>query len=165
MEDKKNLFRLLFKHTTETFAVSIIALTICGLIMGDNVPDVGMFLVGQTALEFQSIIQVFAWSCIMGVLITLFISDIFFTKIMLLWRYAVLFFLGTASVVAFAFVFEWIPRNLWSAWIVFLAGFGLFFGVSLLSAYAKTKREDEKLEQLLLDYKSSLKTEEAEDEV
>ena len=163
MEDKKDVFRLIFKHTAETFLPTVVFFTIIGMTIGDAAPEGGLFAVGQEGLRYLSIMQVFAWSLLMGVLITLFTSDIFFKKTMLLWRYAMLFFIGIVVTGLFAIVFQWFPRGIRASWVVFLAGFGFFFGVALLATYVITKREDKKLEQLLQDYKSKQKNEETED--
>ena len=163
MEERKQILRLTFKHSRETFALTIICLAITGLAVGDAVPDVGMFAVGYAGLSYHVIVQVFAWSWLVGVLITLFASDLFFKKTMMLWRRAILLFLGIASAAVFAFVFEWFPRDTWVPWVVFLAVFGLCFGIGLFAMCIKTKHEDRKYEKLLSDYKANQKNDDMEE--
>jgi len=158
MDEKKSIFSMICQYTLETFALSVIAVSISGWLTGDLVSvNEGLLRLGSEGLSFQSIAQLFAYSFTISIQIILLTTDILFKQAMLLWRVVLLLFLGTATSVAFAIIFRWIPLDLWEAWVGFLAFFIAGFGGGLVFMIVKTKIKDKHYEKLLSDYKSTKK--------
>jgi len=155
MNEEKKVFSVFFQHTIVTFAYSIIAMTITGQILA-NYRDTHnvLSILGHEGLTYQSIMQIFALSAVLGVLITLLTSDIILKHVMLLWRYATLLFLSTVACGLFVVIFRWFPLDLWQAWVGFILFFVTFFIIGLSAMIAKTKIEDKRYEKLLSIYKS-----------
>ena len=162
MEEKKSIFSLLWHQITTTFALSIIVISITGWALGDaQMEHAGLFRLGSAGLAFQSIAQVFALSIVFSVIVTLLSGDIFFKRIMLLWRVVLTLFLCMVTGVAFALIFSWIPAGMWEAWAAFLGSFILSFLIAFFAAWIKTKLEDRRYEKQLSDYKMRQKQEES----
>jgi MFS family permease len=155
MDDKKNIATTLFRNITETFAISLIVMVFTGwMLSGTAFERDDVFIFGVEGLSYQSIAQIFAWSCILGTLITVLSTDIFYKKTMLLWRCAVLFVLGLATSVTFAIVFRWFPLGMWTAWAGFVGFFVIGFGAGLSIMLIITKRSDRLYEKRLSEYKA-----------
>jgi len=155
VDEEKNIAKLFSQHLTTTFVPAILSITLAGMLLVDEVAEhEGLFQLNG-GLTFEGIIQIFIWSCIISGLITVLTSDIWFGKIMLLWRVAVLMILAVAVSVGFATWFHWFPLGAWEAWATFLAFFIAGFGGGLITMIAKTKIEDRRFNKLLSEYKSN----------
>ena len=154
MDERKSAFKLFCLNLSSTFISSVMAIVLAGMLLVDseNVQD-GLFRLGE-GLAYEGVIQIFIWSCVISGLTVILASDMWFGKIMLLWRAAVLMFLAVAVTVGFAIVFRWFPIDMWEAWATFLAFFIIGFGGGLTVAVAKTKIEDRRFNKLLSEYKS-----------
>ncbi|MCL2226009.1 MAG: hypothetical protein FWB97_00035 [Oscillospiraceae bacterium] len=154
MEEKKRIVNLIYQNTITSFALSILAISATGWMLGDSQIEFGgIFRLGSAGLSFQSIAQIFALSLALGVLNTLLTSDLLFRKVMLLWRMVSLLFLGVVSCIIFAIVFRWFPLNMWEAWAAFLGFFVGGFGLGSLGMIAKTKIEDKRYNKALSNHK------------
>ncbi|MCL1882397.1 MAG: hypothetical protein FWF81_01410 [Defluviitaleaceae bacterium] len=157
MDEKKSAFKLFYLNLSSTFISSVMAIVLAGMLFVDseNVQS-GLFRLGE-GLAYEGVIQIFLWSCVISGLTVVLTSDIWFGKIMLLWRAAVLMFLAVAVTALFVFVFRWFPLDVWEAWATFLAFFIIGFGGGLAVAVAKTKIDDRRFNKLLSEYKSKKK--------
>jgi len=161
MNEEKNIFSVFFQHTIVTFAYSIIAMTVTGLILtGYRELHEVLSILGREGLAYQSVAQIFALSAVLGALITLLTSDIILKNVMLLWRCALLLFLALVTCGLFIVIFHWFPLDLWQAWIGFISFFVTFFMIGLGAMIVKTKLEDKRYEKLLSDYKAKQNLEE-----
>jgi len=150
----KEALQYFHKSLASNFVLSIMAMTLAGLLIRVPANEVeGLFRLGY-GLPFDGIIQVFIWSSIISALMTIFASDIWFSKIMLLWRMVILSILSVAVSIGFARVFNWIPIDNREAWIIFLGFFILGFGGGFATMIAKTKLDDKRYNKQLSDYKS-----------
>ena len=154
MDEKKSAFKLFYLNLSSTFISSVMAIVLAGMLFVDseNVQG-GLFRLGE-GLAYEGVIQIFIWSCVISGLTVVLVSDIWFGKIMLLWRAALLMFLAVVVSVGFAIVFRWFPLDAWEAWTTFLVFFIIGFGGGLAVAVAKTKIEDRRFNKLLSEYKS-----------
>ncbi|MCL2387503.1 MAG: hypothetical protein FWC89_08155 [Defluviitaleaceae bacterium] len=154
VDEKKNVTTIFGRTVATTFTPAILAVTVAGLRLVDSAGTYdGLFQLGG-GLTFEGIVQLFIWSCIISGLITVLTSDIWFSKVMLLWRVALLMFLAIAVSVGFIVVFRWFPLDIWEAWAAFLVFFIVGFGGGLITMIAKTKIEDGRYNKLLSEYKS-----------
>jgi MFS family permease len=154
LDENKNVIKIFIEHLSTTFIATIMVITLTGMWTVDatGVYD-GLFRLSE-GLAFEGIVQIFIWSCIISALVTALTSDIWFSKIMLLWRVVALMFLAVAVSVGFAIVFRWFPLDAWEAWVTFLVFFIVGFGGGLVAMVAKTKIEDRRYNKLLSEYKS-----------
>ena len=160
MKDKKGSLKYLFEHITIVFTLSLLGLAISGWILrsffgemlsqADGVIDV---VIGAGGLRYEIIFQFFGLSVVIGILLLIFLSDLFLAKYMLVWRYVI--FLGLASIVLslFAVIFQWFP-DIWQGVVMLLGLFILFSAISMMPTFIKIKRENRKYEEALLKYKS-----------
>jgi len=154
MDEKKNIAKLFSQNLSTTFVLAMMAITLTGLFFVDSeVVNEGLFRLNG-GISYEGIVQIFIWSCIISGLMVALTSDIWFRKIMLLWRVAVLLLLSTAFSAGFVIVFRWFPIDDWEAWVAFLTFFIAGFGGGLVTMVAKTKMEDRRYNKLLSEYKS-----------
>jgi hypothetical protein len=155
MDNKKNIVYTLFQYITSIFGTSLIVMSITGWALINSSHELAEPLIfGSEGLSYQSIFQIFTWSCILATLITILTGDIFFKKIMYLWRSVVLFLLGATTTIIYAIVFRWFPLDDWMAWTGFLVFFTAGFCISLTIMLVLTKRSDKRYEKLLSEYKA-----------
>lgn len=154
MNGKKSILKQFISDLGVIFIPSILGITIAGMLVGNPEAMYGGLLGLAGGLAFESILQIFFWSCVLSALSVVLTSDIWFVKIRLLWRVIVMLLLSIAATALFAFVFHWFPTDLWEAWAGFLISFSLTFGTGLFIMVAKTKIEDKRYNKLLTDYKS-----------
>ncbi|MCL2201793.1 MAG: hypothetical protein FWB75_07485 [Oscillospiraceae bacterium] len=162
MEEKKKAAKFLLEVVTQVFAFATLGVTLSGWLMENlgineaaRIADgTGIFRAGANGMPYESLFQLFGLSVVLGVLLLIFISDMFLTKIMLLWRYAIFLALAIIAISAFAIVFTWFPVNLWQGFAAMLGMFVVASTCSMVPALIKTRREDKQLEKSLSDYKS-----------
>jgi len=116
--------------------------------------DGGFFLVGFGGLTFDSIFQFFGLSVALGVLLLVFVSDIFLTKFMKLWRFLIFLTCALVLLSLFVIIFGWLPTGVWQSWAALFITFILFASVSIIPEIIRTRRQDKQLEKALSDYKS-----------
>ncbi|MCL1878126.1 MAG: hypothetical protein FWF80_04645 [Defluviitaleaceae bacterium] len=155
MNEKKSFFKSFYQNLASCFTSSIMGITLARMAFSEMMND-GLFRLNE-GLPFEGILQFFLWSCILSGLTVVLTEDIWFGKVMLLWRLAVLMLLAVAVSVGFAIVFRWFPTDLWYAWAAFMGFFTVGFGSGLVVAVIKTKRTDRRYNKLLSDYKSKQK--------
>jgi len=154
MKENENILRIFYQGLLEAFAITILITTLVGSSALSTISSSeGLFRLDE-GLAFEGIIQLFIWSCVISSLVTVLTSDIWFSKILLLWRVAVLMLLGVVVSIAFAIVFRWFPLDSWEAWSTFLIFFVVGFGTGLTALIIKTKIEDNRYNKLLSNYKS-----------
>jgi len=152
--DEKKLGSILFINIVSAFASATVVIAVTVRIFGDWAMEYsGLFRLGSEGLAFETIVQIFVLSVAFGILLTLFTSEIFFNKVRLLWRVAILVFLSYVMCTAFVVIFRWIPINSWEAWASYLVGFTIFYGMGTALMVIETVREDKRYEKLLSDYK------------
>jgi len=156
MDEKKSILSLFGRNVATTFTPAILAMTFAGLVVRrDAEIQEGMFAL-YGGLAFENIIQIFIWACVISLPITVLASDIWFKKMMLLWRVVVVTILVMAATVTFAIVFRWIPLDSWEAWFGFISVFTVSFGIGLAAMIAKAKFEGRRYNKLLSNYKSKM---------
>ena len=167
MEEKQSFLKEYFATVAFTFTGTALGVSLSGWAVGRIFPDEWnndlsqSFLMMDGGLSFATIAQLFAMSLLIAVWAVVFYSDRFLKKTMLLWRYAITVLLCIATLSVFALVFGWFPAGVWQAWAAMVAAFLLSFTLSVIPMIVKTKKEDKRLEQQLLEYKSKRARDEA----
>ena len=160
MEEKNAAGKFLKEMIPSIFTYALLGAAAAGWIFDRFVPreylryaEGTFFSIGTGGLQFEGIFQIFGLSVVLGVLLLIFMSEIFLSKYMLVWRY--LFFLTSALVAisVFVVIFRWFPPNVWQGWVMLLATFAIFSSVSMIPNFIKIKREDKEYEKALSDYK------------
>jgi len=165
MEDKNAIRKYLLEAITSVFTFAMLGASVAGWLLDNFLPqefigdtrgyfEGSFFGLGFGGLHFEGIFQLFGLSVVLAILLLIFMSDIFLSKYMLMWRY--LFFLGAAlvSISAFVVVFGWFPPDVWQGWGVMLATFVVFSSISMIPTFIKVKREDKQYEKALSDYRA-----------
>ena len=155
MEEQKGFAQIFMQITIITFAYAIIVISLTGWFFGEGALERSeLFALGSAGLPFQSIMQIFILSVIIGLISAMLISDIIFKKTMLLWRYIFIWFSCLVASGIFAAVFRWLPLNLWGAWIMFILGLTIFFIIGASGMALKTKLEEKRYNKLLSEYRT-----------
>lgn len=163
MEENKNLMVEFVKIVLITFAIAVIAVSIGGWFAGDGTKEVGGLLkLGHDGLAYSSILQIFIFSFIQGIINILLLSNVLFKKMMLLWRLVLMFLLSLITAMLLCVLFNWIPNGDRLAWISFIILFSFGFIIGTSAMIIKTKLEDRKYGKLLFDYKAKQKKESGE---
>ena len=162
MDDKKNIWIIFYENTKATFLPSILTFSFLGWLLGQIFGEhifepFGVYILGGEGLAYKTIAQILALSIILGALLTIFVSDTFFTKIMLLWRCVIFIFFSLVTLCLFVIIFQWFPVDRWEAWMFMSLFFILFFMLGTLPMFIKTRLADRRYEKLLSEYKSNKK--------
>ena len=154
MEEQKGFAQIFMQTTIVTFAYAIIVISITGWFFGEGAQGrSALFALGNAGLSFQSIMQIFILSVIIGLISTMLMTDLIFKKAMLLWRYIFVWFSCLVASGIFAAVFRWLPLNWWEAWISFIFGLTIFFIIGASGFALKAKLEEKRYNKLLSEYR------------
>ena len=155
MYEKKKVLRILCENIGVTFVFTILMASIAGWIFSNYAVDFeGPFILGKHGLAYHGIAQFFLFAIVMGVLLTVFTSDIYLKKVMLLWRCVIMLFIALAVLLLFVIIFRWIPFGIWKAWAGLVISFVVFFTAGVTPFIIKTKLDNRRYEKLLSEYKS-----------
>jgi len=159
MNEKKGIGRLFLFYSVMAFAPSILVMALSGWIIS-RVADDSFYkltefsLLGSDGMSYQSIAQIFLLSLIFGALLTIFMSEIFFKKVMLLWRYMIFIFLSSVTLCLFAIIFQWFRIDMREAYLTMALLFIVFFTIGIIPVIIRTKLNDKRYKKLLSEYKS-----------
>jgi len=146
----------LAQRFTVIFSLSIIAITITGMLIRLYVQDVReastLFML-NSGLQYDTILQVACFSLIISFFSVLLFSEHIQAKINFLFRGLLLLLATLATTSIFAIIFNWFPTANIQSWINFvlctIACFAFSFSLTLL----KIKLEGKKYAKLLEGYK------------
>jgi hypothetical protein len=155
-EKQKDAFSGFFARVLLTFALTLIAVSIAGIIIGVYFAEAAelssLFRLGSAGLSYATIVQLFLYAVLMTGLRYLIFSCSVFSNMMVLWK-TVLWLLGVFLIgAAFCAAFAWIPVTMWQAWIGFILSTGICLSLCIAVMVLKTKLETKKFDKLLSDY-------------
>jgi hypothetical protein len=156
-EKQKDAFSGFFARVLLTFALTLIAVSIAGTIIGAYFAEAAelssLFRLGSLGLSYATVAQLFLYAVLITGLRWLIFSCPVFGGMMVLWKTA-LWLLGVfLTGAAFCAAFAWIPVAMWQAWIGFVLSTGICLSLCVAGMALKTKLETKKFEKLLSDYK------------
>jgi len=160
MDDEQNRTPpaiVLLRYFATTFSVGILAFCLVGIIgarFGGNTLKMPSLYISNAGLSFGTILQMALFALITSVLALILFSDIFITKIRLLYRALFFALLTMLSASVIAIIFKWFNAANIKAWIVFLLLFLAGFSIGWAFTLLKLKLEKKKLDRLLENYKS-----------
>ena len=154
MEEQKGFAQIFMQITIITFAYAIIAISLTGWFFGEEAQERSeLFALGNAGLSFQSIMQIFILSVIIGLISAMLISDIIFKKAMLLWRYIFIWFSCLVASGIFAAVFRWLPLDFLEGWVGFIICHTVLFLIGAFGFVIKAKIEEKRYNKLLSEYR------------
>jgi len=147
----------LARYFTLIFAMSILAMTLAGLLIARYTPEVHgistLFALKGMGLPYSGILQIAGLAFMLAVLCVLITSDRFLVKMRFLSRFFLFLLAAFFTISIFALIFKWFPLDNASAWISFtlstLICFVIASGITLL----RFKLQDKKYNRLLQNFK------------
>lgn len=158
--EKKITIKSFFKEVCVAFTVMTMAFTIAGLLGGEQMETVStLYQVGGKTIAYSTLLQALLCAALVIALKTIFFSNILFKRMMVLWRvvFMVLATLGVTSICVV--LFDWFPKDEPIAWGMLLLSFFVCFGISIAIMFFEIKKESNKYEKLLEEYKQNRKDE------
>jgi len=140
------------------FTAMLLVFAAAGILGGEQMETLStLYQAGGKTMAYSTIFQALLCAVLVITLKTVFFSNILFKRMMLLWR-VILMALATLGVTSIcAVLFGWFPIGEPIAWGMLLLSFSVCFGISIMIMIYETKKESDKYEKLLEDYKLSRK--------
>lgn len=152
--DNKTTVTMFVSRTLFSFSLTILFVVVVGSFLGDGAKAAStLFALGAQGITYTAVWQALALSLYATTVRTIFMSELVFKKMMLLWRTIWMFVLILAGIGLLSVAFGWIPGNEPLGWIMYVACFGTFSGVSALVMVLKTRYEDARVNRKLAEYK------------
>ena len=160
MIEKKIIAALAIELTlrfTVIFSLTIIAISIMGMLIGLNgqdMRDVSTLFFMNNGLRYNTISQLAGFSLILAFFLVLLFSEYIQTKINYLFRGFLLLVASLITASIFAIIFNWFPHDNIQAWINFVLCIIFCFVICFALTLLKLKLEGKKYAKLLADYKA-----------
>jgi len=160
MIEKKFIAALAIEFTrrfTVIFSLTIIAISIMGMLIGLNgqdMRDVSTLFFMNNGLRYNTISQLVGFSLILAFFLILLFSKYIQTKINYLFRSFLLLVATLVTASIFAIIFNWFPHDNIQAWINFVLCTFFCFVICFALTLLKLKLEGKKYAKLLADYKA-----------
>jgi len=142
------------------FSLTIIAMSIAGMLIGLNEQDMGevsTLFAFNSGLLYGTIMQIAGFSLVMAFFTVLLFSEHIQIKIRFLFRGLLLLLVTLITASIFAIIFKWFPKNNIKDWIGFVLCTIFCFAVSSALTILKLKLEGKKYTKLLAGYKARRK--------
>ena len=149
MKRKDDVFRYM-SHLLVTFGFTVGVLTVLACFIGESAkPYSNIFSLGDQGLSLETLAQFLLLSSIItGLRFSLF-TDGLISRISLVFRTFLMFFIVILAISLFAVYYGWFPANMWEAWGAFFACFAACaFGSAYIMAW-KTDKENKEMEEAL----------------
>jgi len=146
----------LAQRFTVIFSLTIIAITIAGMLIGlngDDMRDMSTLFAFNSGLQYSTILQTAGFSLIIAIISVLLFSEHIQTKINFLFRGFLLLFTTLLTTSIFAVIFNWFPSENIQGWIGFVLCTIVCFVVCFALTLLKLKLEGKKYTKLLAGYK------------
>lgn len=145
MEEKKTVLGY-GAQILSIFGFTMICLMVFAYIFGESAKEFSsLFSLGNEGLTVSAMAEFLLLSAIIVLLQDFYCTDRFFKRMPILARVVVLVLTVLAVIVAFIFLFDWFPINMWLPWVMFLACYTLCVGGSITVSAIMTRQENRKL--------------------
>ena len=162
MEEKKSILDYLGQVFT-IFGLIMLAMMLFARIFGDGAAEIStMFQLGSRGLPLSIMVQFLGISALTVAYNYIFLTDTIIKKLSLTLRYIFMLLSIVVTIMAFIISFQWFPIDYWQPWLMFLLGFALSFGSSVLIMTYKERYENKKMQEGLDRLKEQLKEEQDE---
>lgn len=149
MKRKDDVFRYM-SHLLVTFGFTVGVLTVFAAFIGEHAkPYSNIFSLGDQGLSLETLAQFLMLSAIITGLRFCLFTDGLISRISLVFRTFLMFFIVILAISVFAVYYGWFPVNMLEAWGAFFACFAVCaFASSYIMAW-KTDRENKEMEEAL----------------
>lgn len=154
MEEQRGMIKAFFRLVMITFAVTILAMSLYGLIFGDAAQESSMaFELGSDGLSYQTILKVLLLAVAnSGISIFIAITKLF-EKFMHLWKMIFTMFSCLTVTGIMIAAFRWIQYDSLLSWLWFIAIFVVSFLLASVVITIKIRLDEKKYNDLLSSYK------------
>lgn len=151
---KNKTFTQFIIGTLLAFSFILLFLMVIGPIIGDDAKGTSaLFSLGTKGIAFNVMLQALGIAILVNIVQALFLSNLLFKKMMLLWR-TIWIFVSTFIIGGiWGIAFGWFPADKPIAWLSYLISFGLAMLLSVLIMLLKTRRENTQVNQKLQEYR------------
>jgi len=159
--EQRSAIKEFFRLVTATFTLSIIAMSISGLIFGERAREVTVIvsLAGE-GISYIINVQLLAFSVVNSGISVFISSAKIFKNIMLMWQLVITLFLCLIASSIMISIFNWIRLDSWIEWLIFVTSFVVIFVVIAIIMIVKIRLENDHYNNLLSDYKNRQKKKE-----
>lgn len=149
MKRKDDVFRFLGQILI-IFGLTVSILTVMAIFVGEDAkPYSNIFSMGNQGLSLETLAQFLMLSVVITMLRFLLFSDGLISRISLVLRTCLMFFLVILIIALYAYLFGWFPVNMLEAWGAFFACFAICAFASTYIMTWKTDRENKEMEEAL----------------
>jgi len=154
MDEQRSNIKEFFRLAMITFSVTILAMSLYGLIFGDVAQESSMaFELGSDGLSYQTIFKVLLLAITnSGISIFIAITNLF-AKFMHLWKMIFTMFSCLTVTGIMIAAFRWIQYDSLLSWLWFIAIFVVSFVLASVAITIKIRWEEKKYNDLLSNYK------------
>lgn len=147
MEEKKTIFDYV-GQVFLCFGFTMLCITLLTIACGEEAKEIStMFALGGKGIPLEIMVQFFALSALIVAARYIFFTDFLLKKASIAVRTVGMLLTIIIMIVCFIFRFGWFPVNMWQPWVMFLACFGISFGISLFVTILKERMENRKMEE------------------
>lgn len=149
MKRKDDVFRYM-SHLLVTFGFTVGVLTVFAAFIGEHAkPYSNIFSLGDQGLSLETLAQFLMLSAIITGLRFCLFTDGLISRISLVFRTFLMFFIVILAISVFAVHYGWFPVNMLEAWGAFFACFAVCAIASSYIMAWKTDRENKEMEEAL----------------
>ncbi|MDR1868458.1 MAG: hypothetical protein LBQ82_00575 [Treponema sp.] len=151
-------FTQLLRNTGATFTLTILAISLAGMIVAGLDPNLrevcSLFVLAQFGLAYNAVLQIAGLSVIIAAISTFLFSENVFYKMRFFLRINLFLLMVMIVVSLFALIFKWFPMNQPVVWLQFFISTFVFSLISIGLSLFKLKLEGKKYNKLLESYKA-----------
>lgn len=149
MKRKDDVFRYM-SHLLVTFGFTVGVLSVLACFIGEDAKNYSnIFSMGDEGLSLETLMQFLLLSSIITGLRFCLFTDGLISRISLVFRTCLMFFIVILAISVFAVYYGWFPVDMWEAWGAFLACFAVCAFASAYIMAWKTDRENKEMEEAL----------------
>jgi len=153
-----SFFTQLLRNTGATFTLTILAISIAGMIFARLEPNLqeacSLFSLAPLGLTYNAVLQIAGLSIVIAAISTFLFSEQFFYRMRFFWRINLFLLMVLIVVSLFAIIFKWFPMNEPVIWLQFFISTFVFSLISIGLSLVKLKLEGKKYNKLLESYKA-----------
>ena len=153
-----SFFTRLLRNTGATFTLTVLAISLAGMIVADLDPALrevcSLFALAPFGLAYNAVLQIAGLSVIIAAISTFLFSENVFYKMRFFLRINLFLLMVMIVVSLFALIFKWFPMNQPVVWLQFFIFTFIFSIISIGLSLFKLKLEGKKYNKLLESYKA-----------
>ena len=160
-KNKISYFSAFLREFATIFTLTVLLMSLIGKLIIGYIPDAqnmsSIFVLGATALPYDTILQIAGFAFIMAAVSCFLFSEYIAARLSFFWRYFLFFLASLFTTLIFTIIFKWFPINNIQVWLFFIPAFFISFITAIGLSLLLLKLEDKKYNRLLENYKSRSK--------